>query len=356
MQALDELLTTRLDDLASLIYAIDVNGAQLGKLDDRDFILSRIDQLPDGLASVNSLVIGALRAWLVEGGWRVVPAAVGAVERGGGHEAAERLHHLEMSLANVLREQGHHGDAEPMFRRALLLNEERFGPSHPNTLRSMDELASLLKAQAPHPLHPLHPLQPSQPLRTLQRCGRWMGWPRCSRFRCSRLMRDGIISSMRATLHTLLTLHTLHMLHTLHTLHALHTFTHVTYVTHCTRVTHAAHAAHAARASTRLPRHPRHPRHPGQNCRGRAPLSTRLECAGRNAGRRARGDLSLGERPGRGAAGAGQAGRGRALLQPLQAEPLYRRKLQRQQTQQGKGHKHTLGTANNLASLLSEQV
>ena len=49
-------------------------------------------------------------------------------------------------------------------------------------------------------------------------------------------------------------------------------------------------------------------------------------------------------------------GRGRALLQPLQAEPLYRRKLQRQQTQQGKGHKHTLGTANNLASLLSEQV
>ena len=248
MQALDELLTTRLDDIASLISAIDVNGAQLGKLDDRDFILSRIDQLPDGLASVNSLVIGALRAWLVEGGWRVVPAAVGAVERGGGHEAAERLHHLEMSLANVLREQGHHGDAEPMFRRALLLNEERFGPSHPNTLRSMDELASLLKAQAPHPLHPLHPLQPSQPLRTLQRCGRWMGWPRCSRFRCSRLMRDGIISSMRATLHTLLTLHTLHMLHTLHTLHALHTFTHVTYVTHTVHALHTLHTLHTLHA------------------------------------------------------------------------------------------------------------
>jgi tetratricopeptide (TPR) repeat protein len=51
------------------------------------------------------------------------------------------------NLAVVLRGQGKYEAAEAMHRRTLELNEKVLGPEHPNTLRSMNNLAEILGAQ-----------------------------------------------------------------------------------------------------------------------------------------------------------------------------------------------------------------
>lgn len=49
------------------------------------------------------------------------------------------------NLAALLESQGKCDEAEPIFQQTLLLREKVLGKEHPDTLASMNNLASLLK-------------------------------------------------------------------------------------------------------------------------------------------------------------------------------------------------------------------
>ena len=51
------------------------------------------------------------------------------------------------NLAILFAQQGKHDEAEPLFRRAIAGYEEALGPAHPNTLRTVNNLALLLDAK-----------------------------------------------------------------------------------------------------------------------------------------------------------------------------------------------------------------
>lgn len=58
------------------------------------------------------------------------------------------------NLAFLYRSQGRHGEAEPLYREALQLTREMFGPQHPNTVRSASNLATLHRSQGLHGVAP----------------------------------------------------------------------------------------------------------------------------------------------------------------------------------------------------------
>jgi tetratricopeptide (TPR) repeat protein len=43
--------------------------------------------------------------------------------------------------------QGNYGDAEPLYQRALRIDETALGPDHPDVATSLNNLASLYRAQ-----------------------------------------------------------------------------------------------------------------------------------------------------------------------------------------------------------------
>ena len=49
-------------------------------------------------------------------------------------------------LALWLNNRAEHGEAEPLFRRALAITEKSFGPEHPDVARGLNNLALLLSA------------------------------------------------------------------------------------------------------------------------------------------------------------------------------------------------------------------
>ena len=54
------------------------------------------------------------------------------------------------NLAFLYRNQGRHGEAEPLYREALQLTREVLGPRHPRTLAGMNNLATLYERQGRH--------------------------------------------------------------------------------------------------------------------------------------------------------------------------------------------------------------
>ncbi len=56
-------------------------------------------------------------------------------------EVATRLN----NLADLLRETNPPGEAEPLIRRALRIDEARYGPDHPEVATDLNNLAALLQ-------------------------------------------------------------------------------------------------------------------------------------------------------------------------------------------------------------------
>jgi tetratricopeptide (TPR) repeat protein len=50
------------------------------------------------------------------------------------------------NLAALLYATNRQAEAEPLYRRALAIDEKSFGPDHPNVARDLNNLASLLSA------------------------------------------------------------------------------------------------------------------------------------------------------------------------------------------------------------------
>jgi tetratricopeptide (TPR) repeat protein len=75
-----------------------------------------------------------------------------AVAEKGVQEAAQRLGAKDPGVAGLLDRQAtllqviaRYGEAEPLFRRALAIDEASHGPDHPNVARDLNNLAQLLK-------------------------------------------------------------------------------------------------------------------------------------------------------------------------------------------------------------------
>ena len=49
------------------------------------------------------------------------------------------------NLAGLLQATNRHAEAEPLIRRALAIDEESFGPDHPNVANRLNNLAGLLQ-------------------------------------------------------------------------------------------------------------------------------------------------------------------------------------------------------------------
>ena len=72
--------------------------------------------------------------------------ALAVAERAFGPEHPNTVTSLN-NLALVLRGQGRYGEAEPLHRRALAIYEKVLGPKHPFTATSLNNLAAVLEAQ-----------------------------------------------------------------------------------------------------------------------------------------------------------------------------------------------------------------
>lgn len=60
--------------------------------------------------------------------------------------ALKQIHQQSLThLATALRSQARYGEAEPLYRRALAIAEDTFGPHHPEAASSLDNLGALYK-------------------------------------------------------------------------------------------------------------------------------------------------------------------------------------------------------------------
>ena len=53
------------------------------------------------------------------------------------------------NLAGLLSATNRLAEAEPLYRRALAIDEKSFGPEHPNVARGLNNLAVLLQRHQP---------------------------------------------------------------------------------------------------------------------------------------------------------------------------------------------------------------
>ena len=138
-----DILAAGFEQIANIVAAIDARDAQISKVEDRGYILGRIESLApgsteaeaEGLSHVTARVSEALRGWLVASA-REELARLAPAER-----ATSKLLN---SVGGVLFDQGDYHGAEPLLREALAGRRERLGDRHPDTLESISNLGGLL--------------------------------------------------------------------------------------------------------------------------------------------------------------------------------------------------------------------
>ena len=138
VEGFEELLTTQFDEIAKVIAALDARDAQISKTEDREYILKSVAKLDGGLGAVTAVVCAAMREWLAAEG----AAAVARLPRG-----TRGTSRLLMSYVRLLQDQGKLDEAAPLFREALDARRATLGDRHPDTLTSINNMASLLQAQ-----------------------------------------------------------------------------------------------------------------------------------------------------------------------------------------------------------------
>jgi len=131
----EALLTTRFDEIESIVAGIDAADAQISKIEDRDYILAEVAKLEGGIGAVTKAVCAKMREWLAAEGHA-------ALMRMPGEKRATSK--LQDALARLLQVQGKLIESEPLLREALEARRAAFGDRHPDTLESINHLGSLL--------------------------------------------------------------------------------------------------------------------------------------------------------------------------------------------------------------------
>ena len=93
----------------------------------------RRDLGADGFKRLNKIVSGGMRAWMAKTGDKF---ATGSLD-------TDRLASVGQLLHNLARFK----EAEPLYRRALAIDEAAHGPDHPDIANTLNDLADLLDHQ-----------------------------------------------------------------------------------------------------------------------------------------------------------------------------------------------------------------
>jgi tetratricopeptide (TPR) repeat protein len=84
-----------------------------------------------------------------QNGWRLweqlAPHCRNLLNRLQDHALEPKATEIMNGLALWLNNRTEHGEAEPLYRRALAIDEKSFGPEHPNVARGLNNLALLLR-------------------------------------------------------------------------------------------------------------------------------------------------------------------------------------------------------------------
>ena len=144
---LGRILTRDIEKVAAMVGEIDTLDLQLSKVEDRHFILGRVENLPEGYTSLYKLATLALRDWLAASGRVALEAAEVQAARSMALEDLKAMWGLQIGLAKLLQILGRYEEAEDLFWRTLRGREVRLGASHGSTLTVVSTLAGLLRAQ-----------------------------------------------------------------------------------------------------------------------------------------------------------------------------------------------------------------
>jgi tetratricopeptide (TPR) repeat protein len=112
------------------------SAAQISKVDDREYIMGEVSQLPGGLAQVNKVVCDSLREWLAETG-RAALRAVPAEQRG--------TSPMQINLASLLANMERNQEAEELFKGALEACFASLGERDMRTVVAMSKYGFLLE-------------------------------------------------------------------------------------------------------------------------------------------------------------------------------------------------------------------
>ena len=124
--------------IADILGRVDVDQAQITKVDDRAYILGEVGQLPGGLGAINTSVMAALRGWMVDEA-RAMLAALPEAERG--------TSRLLSNVAVMLTQHGRLAEAEALMRKRVAAWRTKHGDRDPNTLAALNNLALNLREQ-----------------------------------------------------------------------------------------------------------------------------------------------------------------------------------------------------------------
>ena len=115
-------------------------------MSDRDNIFKAVE-VSAGFAKVNQQVIGIMREWMAQSGREALQRIP---------EEKHAISSLQNNLARLLQAQGKLSEAEPLYNEAREASQQTLGNTHPDTLKSINNLAWLLKAQGKLGEEPLY--------------------------------------------------------------------------------------------------------------------------------------------------------------------------------------------------------
>uniref|UniRef100_A0A0G4F4S4 Uncharacterized protein n=1 Tax=Chromera velia CCMP2878 TaxID=1169474 RepID=A0A0G4F4S4_9ALVE len=136
-----DLLLNNFDKIAGMVAGLNAEEAQISKVEDREYILGKVEGLQGGLGTVTATACDALRKWLVEQGQRAVEGLTDRKRKG--PKGSTLLNNLGL----LLQDQGDLQGAEKLLREALEVRRQTLGDRHPHTLISINHLGMLLNDQ-----------------------------------------------------------------------------------------------------------------------------------------------------------------------------------------------------------------
>jgi len=124
-----------------MLATIDISKADAFKQKDKEMILSAVSKTV-GLTQLNGVVLSLMRDWVIQVYAVEYKRRVGIL--GASHPDTLRSTN---NMANLYYSQGKYDKAKPLFVECLSLRKAILGPSHPDTLQSMNNLAMLFYSQ-----------------------------------------------------------------------------------------------------------------------------------------------------------------------------------------------------------------
>ena len=132
-----EVLGTDFKSIAAHLCTLDTRRAEAGSADDQKGIHAAVDAEDGGFQAVNQRCQLGIQEGLVD----IATRRLGTIEDG------EEKWTFMNQLGMLLKGQGKLMEAQPLLERALKGREETLGPMHPDTLKSVTNLAGLYQSQ-----------------------------------------------------------------------------------------------------------------------------------------------------------------------------------------------------------------